>query len=185
MLCQFLLYGRESQLHVYIQSLYFLFFAHINHYRVLSTVPCAMQQVLLISYLLYVSVSQFIPPMLFPFVTLSLFSTLRLYFCFVNEFICTIFFRFQIEVISFICLSLSDLLSLTTSRSLHVGARGIISFFLWLNNSLLYVFLLVICQWTVKLLSCPGYCKQCCYEHWGTFIFLNYDFLWIDAQEWD
>ena len=25
-----------------------------------------------------------------------------------------------------------------------------------------------ICRWTFRLLPCPGYCKQCCDEHWGT-----------------
>ena len=24
-----------------------------------------------------------------------------------------------------------------------------------------------ICQWTSRLIPCPGYCKQCCDEHWG------------------
>ena len=27
-----------------------------------------------------------------------------------------------------------------------------------------------ICWWTSGLLPCPGYCKQCCDEHWGTFV---------------
>ena len=35
------------------------------------------------------------------------------------------------------------------------------------------------------LLPCPDYCKYCCNEHWGVFIFLNNSFLWIYAQEWD
>ena len=29
-----------------------------------------------------------------------------------------------------------------------------------------------------------GYCKYCCSEHWGTCIFLNYIFLWENAQDW-
>ena len=24
------------------------------------------------------------------------------------------------------------------------------------------------CQWIPRLLPCPGYCKYCCNEHWGT-----------------
>ena len=36
-----------------------------------------------------------------------------------------------------------------------------------------------ICQWTLRLLSCLGYCKQCCYEHSGMCIFLNYSFVWV------
>ena len=45
---------------------------------------------------------------------------------------------------------------------------------------LLYVF---ICQ-TFGLFPDLGCCKQCCYEHWGACMFLNYRFLWICAKEW-
>ena len=27
-----------------------------------------------------------------------------------------------------------------------------------------------LCQWTSRLFPCPGYCKQCCDEHWGTHV---------------
>ena len=46
----------------------------------------------------------------------------------------------------------------------------------------LYLFLWC---WTFWLLPYPFYWKQCCNEHWGANIFLNYDFLWVYAQEWD
>ena len=36
--------------------------------------------------------------------------------------------------------------------------------------------------WTFRLLPCPGYYKQCCSEHWGTYISLNYDFFSLYAQ---
>ena len=46
--------------------------------------------------------------------------------------------------------------------------------FLWLSNiplclctTLPYPF---ICWWTSRLLPCPSYCKQCCNEHWGTYV---------------
>ena len=41
--------------------------------------------------------------------------------------------------------------------------------------------------WGSGLLPCLGYCKQCCYEHWGACIFLNYcfHFFQIYAQEWN
>ena len=42
-----------------------------------------------------------------------------------------------------------------------------------------------ICRWTFRLLPCLGYCKQCCCEHWGANILLNYSFLWICARKWD
>ena len=44
---------------------------------------------------------------------------------------------------------------------------------------------LEVTYWTFKLLLCPGCCKQCCNEYWGTCVLLNYGFLWIYAQEWD
>ena len=37
--------------------------------------------------------------------------------------------------------------------------------------------------WGSGLLPCLGYCKQCCYEHWGACILLNHVFLQIYAQE--
>ena len=43
------------QLYIYIYPLFFRFFSHIGHYRVLSRVMCAIQQVL-ISYLFYIIV---------------------------------------------------------------------------------------------------------------------------------
>ena len=56
----------ESVIHTHIST--HLFFSHLGHYRVLSRVSCATQQIL-ISYLFYVCqclyvnpISQFIPP---------------------------------------------------------------------------------------------------------------------------
>ena len=49
-------------------------------------------------------------------------------------------------------------------------------------SRLLYPF---ICWWIFRLFPCLGYCKQCCYEHRGACIFLNYSFVWIYVQEWD
>ena len=43
----------------------------------------------------------------------------------------------------------------------------------------------VICRWTFRLLLCPGYCKYCCSEHWGTCVFLSYNFLRVYNQQWD
>ena len=63
---------------------------------------------------------------------------------------------------------------MTISRSIHIAANDIISFFFdgWvifhcIQVPHLYPFL---CQWTFRLLPCLGYCKQCCSEHWGTCI---------------
>ena len=49
-------------------------------------------------------------------------------------------------------------------------------------SHLLYPFLY---GWTLRLLPCLSYCKQCCSEHWGACTFWNYVFLQISAQEWD
>ena len=35
---------------------------------------------------------------------------------------------------------------------------------------------LFICCWTLSLLPCLGYCKQCFYEHWSLYIFSNLSF---------
>src|SRR5574341_1199410 len=42
-----------------------------------------------------------------------------------------------------------------------------------------------VCQWTSRLLPCPGYYKQCCNEHWGTHVSFNSGFLGVYAQQWD
>ena len=50
------------------------------------------------------------------------------------------YFRSYVQVISYgICLSLSDLTSPIISRSIHVAADGIISFFFRLSNIPLYI----------------------------------------------
>ena len=40
-----------------------------------------------------------------------------------------------------------------------------------------------ICWWTSRFLPCPGYCKQCCDEHWGTRVSFNSGFLSVYAQK--
>ena len=42
-----------------------------------------------------------------------------------------------------------------------------------------------ICWWISWLFPCPGYCKQCCDEHWGTCVSFNSGFLGVYAQKWD
>ena len=42
-----------------------------------------------------------------------------------------------------------------------------------------------ICWWTSRLLPCPGYYNQCCYEHWDTRVSLNSVFLSLYDQQWD
>ena len=53
-------------------------------------------------------------------------------------------------------------------------------FFLWPNNIPLYICitssLSIPLLMDIQVILCPGYCKQCCNEHWNADIFLNYDF---------
>ena len=48
-----------------------------------------------------------------------------------------------------------------------------------------YLSYLFICQWISRLLPCPGCCKQCHSEHWGTHVSFNSGFLSVYAQQWD
>ena len=52
---QFQVYSKVNQLCIYIYPLFFKLFSYIYHYRVLSRVPCGIQQVLII-YFIYSSV---------------------------------------------------------------------------------------------------------------------------------
>jgi len=58
------------------------------------------------------------------------------------------------------------------SRPIHVAANGIISFFLWLSNIPLCVYMHIhflyplLCQWTFRLLPCLG-CFKCAAENIG------------------
>ena len=46
MLCQFQVYSNVIQLYIYMYLFFFKFLSHLRYYRVLSRVPCAIQQVL-------------------------------------------------------------------------------------------------------------------------------------------
>ena len=43
----------------------------------------------------------------------------------------------------------------------------------------------LVCLWASRLLTCPGYYKQCCDEHWGTCVSFNSGFLGVYAQQWN
>ena len=174
--------------------------SHLGHHRPLSRVPCAVQ-VVLISHLFYTWYQQYIcaNPNL-PVHPISPFSPLVhmffslhlcLCFCFVNKIVYTNFF-FQIpHMYVNIYFSLSDLLcSIIGSRFIHlIRTNSNVFFFIAEQYSIvMYVPHLLcpsLCQWTFRLLPCPGYYKQCCSKLWGACIFWNYDFIWIYAQEWD
>ena len=83
---------------------------------------------------------------------------------------------FQIPHVGAIMVFVFLLLSAVISRSIHLVADGIISFFLWLSSPPLCIYTPrplypFICQWTFSLFSCLGHCKKCCYEHQGACIF--------------
>ena len=74
----------------------------------------------------------------------------------------------------FLCLTS---LNMIISRSTHVAASDIISFFLFccIHVPHLYLFL---CWWTFRLLPCLGYCKHYCSEHRCMYLFE----LWFSAD---
>ncbi|MFX8335481.1 hypothetical protein ABTL52_19730, partial [Acinetobacter baumannii] len=41
-----------------------------------------------------------------------------------------------------------------------------------------------VCRWTSRLPACPGYCRECCDEHWGTRVSCSSGFLGVYAQQW-
>ena len=47
-------------------------------------------------------------------------------------------------------------------------------FYGWLISHHIYIIssLSICCQLKLKLLPGPGYCKYCCYEHWGTYFWI-------------
>ena len=130
MLCKFQVYSKVNRLYVYIYPLFFRFFSHIGHYRVLSRVPCAIQQVL-ICYLFYIQQCVYVSPNLpiypsasYPLVTISLFSvsvTLLLFY-FIYFFKLINLFIFGCVRSSFLCEGFLQLQQLGVT--LHRGARA-------------------------------------------------------------
>ena len=95
--------------------------------------------------------------------------------------------------IIYLSFSVLTSLSMIISRSIHVTANGIISFFLWLSNIPLYPILLypLLCQWILRLLpyilavvNSPAVNTGCMYLFFACYL-LNNGFLWMYAQVWD
>ena len=137
-----------------------------------------------------VTISLFIPPP--NLVSIRLFSTSVSLFLPCKPVHLYHFSRFHIYMLIYdTCFSLSDLLhsvwqSLGPATSLQITQFR--SFYGWVIFQCIYVphFLYpFICWWTLRLLQCPGYCKQSCNEHFGTWLFLNYGFLRVYAQYLD
>ena len=73
------------------------------------------------------------------------------------------------------------------SRLIHLVRTDSNAFFFysWVIFHCVYMYhnvFIHICRWTSRLLPCPGYCKKCCHEHWGTYVSFNYGFLRVCAQ---
>ena len=133
-----------NQLCMYIYPLFFRLLSHIIDYRVLSRVPCAIQQAL-ISYLFYIQQCVYVNPNLPIYPSSPLFPVNCKFFYICNSVLqISSFAPFQIQHISsilcvFLCLTS---LSMAISRSIHVAANGIISFFfLRLSNIPLYIYI--------------------------------------------
>ena len=61
-------------------------------------------------------------------------------------------------------------------RSIYLPINDPMLFLLMTEEySIVYIYLLYpfLWGWTSRWLPCPGNCKQCCNEHWGTCVFLN------------
>ena len=129
-------------------------------------------------------------PHFHPLVSISLFSTSVSLFLPCKQVHLYHFSRFHIyALLYYICFSLSDLLhSVWQSLKIHqqlYKRPNFITFYGWVIFHCIYIPHLLypfLCWWTFRLLPRPGYCKQCCNEHWGACVFLNYGFLKVYAQ---
>ena len=84
----------------------------------------------------------------------------------------------------FLFLTYFTLYSRLQYHPLYLNWSKCILFNSWVIFHCVYVQLsyLFICQWTVTVLLCPSYCKQCCDEHWGTSVSFNSGFLGIPGS---
>ena len=126
---------------------------------------------------------------------------------YIDSFLLSLDYIYMWFHIVFVFLWLTSL-SMIISRSFHVSAYGNISFYGWVMLHCVYVCVYrymhvyththththtlhllypFFCWWALGLFPCISFRKQCCYEHWGAFIFLNYSFhiFRIYTQEWD
>ena len=89
-------------------------------------------------------------------------------------------FRFHICMLIYSIFFFLISLCMTDSRFIHISTNDPISFLFMTNNPLCICTtssLFIPLSMNKQVASCPGYCKQCCNEHWGVCVFLNYSFL--------
>ena len=133
-----------------------------SYYKIMAVISWYLSLIYFIQNSLYLLISY--PVLLLPF-SLSLTVTTSLFFISLSLFLLlhtfVLFFRFHLYGIY---LSLSDIsLSTIFFRAIHDAATGRISFFLWLSNIPLYIYITsswsICCWWALGLLPFPGYCK--------------------------
>ena len=118
---------------------------------------------------------------------------LRLYFCPGPRFFRTISFFsdsiYMCEHMVFV-FQFFTYFTLYDSKSIHLTTNNSILFLFMVEKySIVYtchIFFIhsSVNEWIkqLRLLPCPGYCKQRCNEHCGTRLFLNYSFLRVYTQ---
>ena len=155
----------------------------LGHHRALSWAPCAIQQLPTSSLFhtwqcTHVYTLSVRPILSYPSVSTSPYSRSASLFLhwYIYIYIYINVFWYMIFVF------LSDLLhSVRQTQGLFTSYKwpNFIPFYGWVIFHCIYVPHLhpFICQWTSRLLPCPGYCKYCCNEHWATCVFFNYGFL--------
>ena len=153
---------------------------HIEYVRV----PCAVQKgscclsILNIVVCVCYSQTSNLSPLFSPLLAISLFPMSVSLFLFCKYIHLYHSLRFHIQAVYFSFSGLlhlvwqslgpSMLLQMALFHSLFVTELYLIVCVCVCVSHLLYAF---ICRGTFRLLSCPGYCKQCCNEHWGAYIF--------------
>ena len=159
--------AKEGVIHIYkglllgFRYFYRLYFIK-SYYKIMAVISWYLSLIYFIQNSLYLLFSY--PVLLLPF-SLSLTVTTSLFFISLSLFLLlhtfVLFFRFHLYGIY---LSLSDIsLSTIFFRAIHDAATGRISFFLWLSNIPLYIYITsswsICCWWALGLLPFPGYCK--------------------------
>ena len=140
MLCQFLLYNKVSQLQIHISTLFQILFPYRSLQSIEQDSPCysvGSYQSYILYIVVYICQSQCpnlsLPlPLLSPLVTTNLFSTssvTQLLFC--KQVHLYHFFGVHIQVILYSIYLFLTSLSMIISRSIHITANDIISFFFY------------------------------------------------------
>ena len=128
----------DSVIHIHVSILFQILFP----FRLLQSIEQSLvlysRSLLVICFIygsgyLWIPNSQFIPhPLLSPLVTVSFFSMSMSLFLF-YKFICIIFldstYKWYHMIFVFLCLTISH--NMIISRSIHVAAKGIVSFFFY------------------------------------------------------